>query len=125
MDLYTPQDLLLSIIPCYLEYFLQALSYSYRIPAFEPHRDPLDGVTDSLLIPVFALASARWLLTALQYVWLQPGVASKILAAVDLGVEQVFVFALTWFALHLVAAAANRAFGWHQVRRVLQNLVRL
>ncbi|KAL8762584.1 MAG: hypothetical protein Q9184_001438 [Pyrenodesmia sp. 2 TL-2023] len=118
IDLYTPQDLLLSTIPTYLEFFLLILSVSYHLPRFWP-QDPLDGVTDTLLIPVFVFTAAQWLLTALQYVWLQPGIGNKMLAVIDLWTEQLLVFALTWGALQLANLAAYPAFGWDRVRPVL------
>lgn len=124
LNLYPSQDLLLFISTCYIDYFLVSLAYFYH-PAFPLTRTRLDSVIDELLVPIFWLNYASWSLTAFKYVWAQPGVEWKTLAVVDLFVEQSFVFMLTWITLHFVAALANRAFGWRQVRIVLEGIVRL
>ncbi|KAI4200669.1 MAG: hypothetical protein LQ346_002331 [Caloplaca aetnensis] len=117
IDLYTPQNLLLSTIPIYLEFFLLILSASYHHPLLAHARDPLNDVTDDLLFPVFVFTAMRWLLTAVDYVLSQPGIGNKLLALVDLLIEQVFVSALVWGALHLAMLSAYPAFGWDRVRR--------
>ncbi|KAL8906911.1 MAG: hypothetical protein Q9207_001719 [Kuettlingeria erythrocarpa] len=117
INLYTPQDLLLFALPIYLEFFLLILSASYHHPLHRHARDPLHDVTDDLLFPVFVVIAMRWLLTAVEYVLSQPGIGNKLLALVDILLEQVFVTALAWVALHLAMLSAYPAFGWDRVRR--------
>ncbi len=117
IDLYTPQDFLLFTLPIYVDFFLLILSVSYHHPLHRHAQDPLHSVTDDLLFPVFMFTAVHWLLTAVDYVWSQSGIGNMLLALVDLFLEQVFVSALAWVALHLAMLSAYRAFGWDRVRR--------
>ncbi|KAL8973181.1 MAG: hypothetical protein Q9197_002460 [Variospora fuerteventurae] len=115
LDLYTPQDLLVFILPLYLEIFLLSLTYYYRPPGFPPNPNP--GVVydyHTSIIIIFSCVS--WLVTAIEHAWIQPDLPGTCLAVVDVCVEYLCVIMLQKAMLFGIAVLANWIFGWRAVR---------
>ncbi|KAL8654654.1 MAG: hypothetical protein Q9210_001376 [Variospora velana] len=108
LNLYTPQDFLVFILPLYLEIFLLSLIY-YRPPGFP--RNPNPGAYDyHTSIIIFSCLS--WLFTAIEHVWIQPDFSGMCLAVVDVCVEYLCVIMLQKVMLFGIAVLANWVFGW-------------
>ncbi|KAL8963367.1 MAG: hypothetical protein Q9193_000364 [Seirophora villosa] len=106
LDLYTPGDWLIWILPFYFDIFLMGLVVYARPPGGAQTQSPLPS---NCLTLVLFFAYVNWLFTAIEYVWMQPGVAGMCLAAVDLCVEQVCVLVLAKVAIQVVAVIARAA----------------
>ncbi|KAL9014166.1 MAG: hypothetical protein Q9173_001180 [Seirophora scorigena] len=116
LDLYTPSDWLIPLLPFYIDIFLTSLVVYARTPGVALPNQRQSPLPSNCLTLVLVFAYVNWLGTAMEYVWMQPGVAGKCLAVVDLCVEQVCVIVLAKVALQVVAVLANWPFGWRAVR---------
>ncbi|KAI4289309.1 MAG: hypothetical protein L6R35_001425 [Caloplaca aegaea] len=122
LDLYTPQDLLVFILPLYLEIFLLSLTYYYRPPGFPPNPNR-GGAHDYHTSIIIFFSCVSWVFTAIEHVWMQPDLPGMCLAVVDVCVEYLCVIMLQKVMLFGIAVLANWIFGWRAVRDAFWGVV--
>ncbi|KAI4146417.1 MAG: hypothetical protein LQ341_002092 [Variospora aurantia] len=115
LDLYTPQDLLVFILPLYLEIFLLSLTHYYRPPGFPQNPNP-GGAHDYHTSIIIFFSCVNWVFTAIEHVWMQSELPGMCLAVVDVCVEYLCVIMLQKVMLFGIAVLANWIFGWRAVR---------